>query len=155
MSQVETPGTTTSPVKTPVASPVVAVYPDHASAEEAVKRLVKEGFAMRDVSIVGRDFQMVEEPIDSQQGRLRQGRGGDGGVGRRAVRPADRCGLPGPAGRRARDRRRPAVGGRPGGLEGALAGAAFAALPVPWSAGASPRTRRSSTRPRSRPGSSS
>jgi uncharacterized membrane protein len=63
MSQVETPVAPTSPVKTPVATRVVAMYPDHASAEDAVKRLVKEGFAMRDVSIVGRDFQMVEEPI--------------------------------------------------------------------------------------------
>jgi uncharacterized membrane protein len=63
MSQVETPVAPTSPVKTPVATRVVAMYPDHASAEEAVKRLVKEGFAMKDVSIVGRDFQMVEEPI--------------------------------------------------------------------------------------------
>ena len=37
MSQVETPVAPTSPVKTPVATRVVAVYPDHASAEEAVK----------------------------------------------------------------------------------------------------------------------
>ena len=43
MSQVETPVGPTSPVEGPVATRVVAVYPDHASAEEAVRRLVKEG----------------------------------------------------------------------------------------------------------------
>ena len=63
MSQVETPVAPTTRVETPVATRVVAVYPDHASAEEAVRRLVKEGFAMKNVSIVGRDFQVVEEPI--------------------------------------------------------------------------------------------
>jgi uncharacterized membrane protein len=52
-----------SQVATAVDSNVVAVYPDHASAEEAVRRLIKQGFAMKDVSIVGRDFQVTEEPI--------------------------------------------------------------------------------------------
>jgi uncharacterized membrane protein len=52
-----------SQAQTAVDSHVVAVYPDHPSAEEAVRRLVKEGFAMKDVSIVGRDFQVEEEPI--------------------------------------------------------------------------------------------
>ncbi len=52
-----------SQVETSVDSRVVAVYPDHPSAEEAVRRLVKEGFDMKDVSIVGRDFQVEEEPI--------------------------------------------------------------------------------------------
>src|SRR3954468_10660132 len=60
MSQVEIP---ISSRETSVSSRVVAVYPDHASAEEAVRRLLKEGFAMSDVSIVGRDFQVREEPI--------------------------------------------------------------------------------------------
>jgi uncharacterized membrane protein len=61
MSQVET---TTSPSgRTTFTSSVVAVYPDHASAEEAVRRLLREGFAMKDVSIVGRDFQVTEEPV--------------------------------------------------------------------------------------------
>jgi len=49
--------------KTPVGSSVVAVYPDHASAERAVRRLHQEGFAMQDLSIVGRDFQVSEEPV--------------------------------------------------------------------------------------------
>jgi uncharacterized membrane protein len=52
-----------SQVETAVDSSVVAVYPDHPSAEEAVRRLIKDGFAMKDVSIVGRDFQVEEEPI--------------------------------------------------------------------------------------------
>lgn len=52
-----------SQVETALDSNVVAVYPDHASAEQAVRRLVKEGYAMKDVSIVGRDFQVEEEPI--------------------------------------------------------------------------------------------
>jgi uncharacterized membrane protein len=52
-----------SQVETSVGSRVIAVYPDHASAEEAVRRLLKEGFDMKEVSIVGRDFQMTEEPI--------------------------------------------------------------------------------------------
>jgi uncharacterized membrane protein len=46
-----------------VVSRVIGVYPDHASAEEAVRRLLKEGFNMKDVSIVGRDFQVSEEPV--------------------------------------------------------------------------------------------
>ena len=57
MSQVETPVAPTTRIETPVATRVVAVYPDHASAEEAVRRLVKDGFSMQNVSIVGRDFQ--------------------------------------------------------------------------------------------------
>ncbi len=63
MSQVETPVAPTSKVEAPVATRVVAVYPDHESAEDAVRRLLKEGFDMKDVSIVGRDFQVTEEPI--------------------------------------------------------------------------------------------
>src|SRR3954452_12341534 len=52
-----------SQVKASVQSSVVAVFPDHESAEQAVRRLLKEGFDMKDVSIVGRDFQVTEEPI--------------------------------------------------------------------------------------------
>ena len=63
MSQVKSTEVPQSQVETRVTSRVVAVYPDHASAEEAVRRLLKEGFAMNDVSIVGRDFQVREEPI--------------------------------------------------------------------------------------------
>ncbi|MHC5540797.1 general stress protein, partial [Singulisphaera rosea] len=49
--------------ETPVGSSVVAVYPDHASAEQAVRKLHEAGFAMSDLSIVGRDFQVSEAPI--------------------------------------------------------------------------------------------
>jgi len=50
---------------TPSSAPpsIVAVYPDHASAEAAVRLLHKEGFSIHDLSIVGRDFQMTEEPV--------------------------------------------------------------------------------------------
>ena len=54
MSQAETPR---------ISSRIVAVYPDHASAEEAVRKLHANGFEMKDLSIVGRDFQVTEEPV--------------------------------------------------------------------------------------------
>jgi hypothetical protein len=59
MSSVET----VNPVEQKVTTSVIAVYPDHGSAEEAVRLLIKKGFAMKDISIVGRDFQVTEEPI--------------------------------------------------------------------------------------------
>jgi uncharacterized membrane protein len=49
--------------ETTVSSSIVAVYPDHAEAEHAVRRLHEEGFAMSDLSIIGRGFQMSEEPV--------------------------------------------------------------------------------------------
>src|SRR4051812_45611109 len=52
-----------SQAETPLGSSVVAVYPDHASAERAVRRLHQEGFSMSDLSIVGRDFQVSESPV--------------------------------------------------------------------------------------------
>jgi hypothetical protein len=42
---------------------VIAVYPDHASAEGAVRRLQKGGVPMQDLSIIGKDFQAVEKPL--------------------------------------------------------------------------------------------
>jgi hypothetical protein len=48
---------------THVNSSIVAVYPDHLAAEHAVKELHHAGFALGDLSIVGRDFQTTEEPI--------------------------------------------------------------------------------------------
>jgi uncharacterized membrane protein len=53
MSQTEQPG----------AWSVIAVYPDHESVERAVRRLHRDGFEMRDLSIVGRDFQVRDEPV--------------------------------------------------------------------------------------------
>ena len=52
-----------SQAETPVGSSIVAVYPDHAEAEQAVRRLHEAGFAMGDLSIIGRDFQVSEEPV--------------------------------------------------------------------------------------------
>ena len=46
----------------PSGSSVVAVYPDHDSAEHAIRLLHKNGFAIEDLSIVGRNIQMTEEP---------------------------------------------------------------------------------------------
>ncbi len=48
---------------TPVGSSVVAVYPDHAAADRAMHHLHQSGFAMCDLSIVGRDLQTTEEPV--------------------------------------------------------------------------------------------
>jgi uncharacterized membrane protein len=42
---------------------VIAVYPDHASAEDAVRRLQRDGIQMQNVSIIGKDFQAVERPL--------------------------------------------------------------------------------------------
>ena len=42
---------------------VIAVYPDHASAEEALRRLHKEGIPMQNLSIIGKDFQLVAKPL--------------------------------------------------------------------------------------------
>ena len=45
-----------------VANSVVAVYPDHFAAERAVRQLQEAGFALDELSIVGRDFQETDEP---------------------------------------------------------------------------------------------
>ncbi len=47
---------------TAIVSSVVAVYPDHASAERAVRQLHVGGFALDDLSIVGRGSEVTEEP---------------------------------------------------------------------------------------------
>jgi uncharacterized membrane protein len=46
----------------PSGSSVVAVYPDHDSAEQAIRLLHKNGFAIEDLSIIGRNIQTNEEP---------------------------------------------------------------------------------------------
>ncbi len=51
-----------SQMEADIISSVVAVYPDHATAERAVRLLHEAGFAIGDLSIVGRDFQETEEP---------------------------------------------------------------------------------------------
>jgi len=118
-----------SQVATAIDSRVVAVYPDHPSAEEAVRRLVKDGFAMKDVSIVGRNFQVEEEPIGFVSARDFIGAGAGtgawvGGLFGLLIGAAFLV-LPGVG---------PVVVAGPlsaallGGLEGALAGAALGAL---------------------------
>jgi len=52
-----------NPAETQLGCSIVAVYPDHASAEHAIRRLHESGFAMCDLSIIGRDFQVSEEPV--------------------------------------------------------------------------------------------
>jgi len=42
---------------------VIAVYPDHPSAEDALRRLQADGISMQNVSIIGKDFQAVEQPL--------------------------------------------------------------------------------------------
>ena len=118
-----------STVETAVDSRIVAVYPDHASAEQAVRRLIKEGFDMKDVSIIGRDFQVEEEPIGFLSARDFIGAGAGtgawvGGLFGLLVGAAFLV-LPGVG---------PVVIAGPltasllGGLEGAVAGAAIGAL---------------------------
>jgi hypothetical protein len=48
--------------ETPIACSIVAVYPDHASAERAVRHLHEAGFALGELSIVGREFQESDRP---------------------------------------------------------------------------------------------
>ena len=68
---IRTPPDATPP-PTPSASSVVAVYPDHASAEQAVRLLHTDGFSMRDLSIVGRDFQVRGYPVYIQTHTMRR-----------------------------------------------------------------------------------
>jgi hypothetical protein len=49
--------------KTEKQATVIAVYPDHASAEDAVRRLQTDGISMQNVSIIGKDFQTSERPL--------------------------------------------------------------------------------------------
>jgi uncharacterized membrane protein len=42
---------------------VIAVYPNHSTAEEAVKELDKSGFDMKQLSIVGRDYHTDEHVV--------------------------------------------------------------------------------------------
>ena len=51
-----------SQTETAIVSSVVAVYPDHSAAERAVRQLHVAGFALDDLSIVGRGSDVTEEP---------------------------------------------------------------------------------------------
>jgi hypothetical protein len=50
-------------VKTPTGLSVVAVYADHSAADHAVRRLHEDGFGLDEISIVGRNLQVTEEPV--------------------------------------------------------------------------------------------
>jgi hypothetical protein len=52
-----------SATKTDGRATVIAVYPDHTSAEDAVRQLQKDGIPMQNLSIIGKDFQAVERPL--------------------------------------------------------------------------------------------
>jgi hypothetical protein len=52
-----------SQTELPRARSIVAVYRDHPAAERAVRQLHDAGFAKGDLSIIGRDFEMSEEPV--------------------------------------------------------------------------------------------
>jgi len=41
----------------------IATYPDHESAEDAVRQLQKAGIPMQNLSIIGKDFETVEKPV--------------------------------------------------------------------------------------------
>ena len=50
-------------IKTDERATVIATYPDHASAEDAVLRRQQEGIPMHNLSIIGKDFQAVGRPL--------------------------------------------------------------------------------------------
>jgi hypothetical protein len=47
----------------PQTNSVVAIYPTHTQAEEAVKELQKSGFDMKKMSIVGKDYHTDEQVV--------------------------------------------------------------------------------------------
>jgi hypothetical protein len=115
--------------KTDGKATVLAVYPDHASAEDTVRRLQKAGVAMENLSIIGKDFQAVEQPVGFVTTGTVAGGGAKvgawtGGIFGLLVGAAFLI-LPGVG---------PVVIAGPlaatllGGIEGALAGAAFGGL---------------------------
>ena len=85
-----------STTETAIASSVVAVYPDHAAAEGAVRQLHEAGFDLGDLSIVGRDFQETEEPYGLvSRGDYVKAGAETGSLFGWAVRPVPWSGLPG------------------------------------------------------------
>ena len=62
-----------SQAKTSIASSIIAVYPDHATAEPPpVRRLHEAGFAVGDLSIMGRDFQKSDMIRPRDPPRMRE-----------------------------------------------------------------------------------
>jgi hypothetical protein len=105
---------------------VIAVYPDHASAEHTVRRLRSGGIPMQNVSIVGKDFEGLEKPFGSDTSGKKGAKVGpwEGGIFG-VLNGTDFVILPGVG---------PIVVAGPlaaallGGIEEALAGAAFVGL---------------------------
>lgn len=129
MSKISTSTDTIEQTTTSTESSVIAVFPDHQSAERAVKLLADEGFPMSNLSIVGRDFQIAEKPIGflTAGDIVKQGAGTGAWVGGLfgLLMGAAFLVVPGVgqmvvAG--------PLVAALLGGLEGALVGAAIGAL---------------------------
>ena len=54
-------GTRTQKIE-PLSESVVAVYKNHADAEEAVRKLEHAGIPLRKISIIGRNFELREDP---------------------------------------------------------------------------------------------
>ncbi len=145
-----------SQAETPVGSSIVAVYPDHAAAEKAIQQLHEAGFAKCDLSIIGRDFQLREEPVgfispgDYAKAGAATGASFGGLFG--LLVGAAVVLIPGVG---------PVIVAGPlaaallAGVEGAIAGTALGSLAGRWSAGESRRSGPSSTRRRSREASSS
>jgi uncharacterized membrane protein len=52
-----------SAVATKELTSVIAVFPDHTSAEDAVRRLQEEAIPIQNTSIIGKDFEAVEKPL--------------------------------------------------------------------------------------------
>jgi hypothetical protein len=115
--------------KTQGQATVIGVYPDHASAEEAVRKLQEAGIPMQNISIIGKDFQAVEKPLgfvtpgDVAKGGAKVGAWSGGIFGMLAgaaflivpgVGPVIIAG--------------PLAAALLGGIEGSLAGAAFGGL---------------------------
>jgi len=43
---------------------IVAIYPSHTAAEEAIKELQQAGYDMRTLSIIGRDYHTSENALN-------------------------------------------------------------------------------------------
>ena len=136
---------------TPIASSVVAVYPDQATAKRAVRQLHDAGVALGDLSIVARNFQETDQPYGFVSRGDYAGAGAETGawfggmfglfIGA-GILILPGLGLVVVAG--------PIAAALLAGIEGAVAGTAWAAWRARSSAGVFRRTGRSNTRRRSR-----
>jgi hypothetical protein len=70
--------------KTDGPATVITMYPDHESAEDAVRRLQKEGIPMQNLWVIGKDFQAVEQPLGFVTTGRSPGKGPGSAPGREA-----------------------------------------------------------------------